>query len=118
MKRAPQIRDFVVCEWRDAFSDAAGVFTDEEIAQVKSVNFKTYGVLARNDMGVASTDAVVVIATEVGDDGNFRGITSIPAEMVVGLELLKAGKRKRSPRIQKALDKLNESTDSLKDIKI
>lgn len=107
-KKTPQIRDFVVCEWRDAFSDAAGVFNDEEIAQVKSVNFKTYGVLARNDMGLQLSDAVVVIATEVGDDGNFRGITSIPAEMVVSLELLKAGKRKR-----KAKSKLNEPQEPL-----
>lgn len=108
MKKAPQIRDFVVCEWRDAFSDAAGVFTDEEIAEVKSVNFKTYGVLARNDMGLALSDAVVVIATEVGDDGNFRGITSIPAEMVVSLELLKAGKRKRKPKSKVILNEPQE----------
>jgi len=103
-KKNPQLRDFVVCEWRDAFSDAAGVFNEEEISQIKSVNFKTYGVLARNDMGVPSADAVVVIATEVGDDGNYRGITSIPAEMVVSLDLLKAGKRKRKAKITKGAE--------------
>ena len=87
--KTPAINDFVVVEWRDAYGDALGDYTPQQIAEVKPYIYKTYGVLARNDADWTMPTALIIIASDIGADGGYRGITTIPAAMVITLTLLK-----------------------------
>ena len=104
MKKPIKIGDLVMCEWRDAHCDAKQEATQDEVNAMVSYKFKTYGILARNDIGltIPPADALVAIAAEVGDDNRYRGVTYIPAEMVVVLDLIKS---KTKPRKAKAAPK-------------
>lgn len=98
----PSIGDIVKCLWRDAYTLAKEEQTQEEVDSSNSYTFTTYGILARDDRGQTKKDPLVAIATESGEDGRYRGVTYIPAEMVISLESVKA-KRKPRKRVSKEL---------------
>ncbi len=77
----------VACTWRDAHGDVKAELDAAEIAASRSYKFTSFGILVRDDRGVAAVDdPVVAIAHERGEDGRFRGVTFIPVEMVTVLE--------------------------------
>lgn len=91
------IGDFVEVEWLDAHADAKAEVTMEDINAMKSYRFKTYGILVRDDRHITGTsDPLVAIAAEVGEDGRYRGVTFIPQGMVVGVLRPKMKRAKRA----------------------
>lgn len=98
VKHTPVIGDLVAVDWRDAHASVKAEMTVEEVAQVTSYVFKTYGILARDDRGRTDIpDPLVAVAAEVGEDGRYRGVTFVPVGMV--LSVLRA-QQPRRPRPQ------------------
>lgn len=91
------IGHLVGCKWRDAFADAKAEMGPDEIALARSFLFTSYGILVRDDRGTEVPDPVIAVAHEVSESGTFRGVTFVPAEMLV--EILDFGLPKvRKPR--------------------
>ena len=93
---APTINDIVVCEWRDAHASVKEEFSMEEIQSATSYKFKTYGILLRDDRISDIKDPLVAVAAEIGEDGRYRGVSYIPAEMVISVKVVKANRRSES----------------------
>ena len=99
----PLLGDIVACVWRDAHASVKDEFTPEEVLAATSYKFTTYGVLIRDDRGsdgqkTTSTDPLVAVAAEVGEDGRYRGVTYIPAEMVISVAEVVKKRKKREHR--------------------
>ncbi len=100
----------VACTWRDAHGDVKAELDAAEIAASRSYKFTSFGILVRDDRGVAAVDdPVVAIAHERGEDGRFRGVTFIPVEMVTVLEdrgqaFPKTKRRRRMCELPSTLD--------------
>ena len=93
----PPAMPLVAVTWDDAHVDGTGEKTDDEIAALQPYQFMTFGILVRQD------DVVVVIAQERGEDGRWRGCTTIPMAMVLNVtelgsaaSLIRDVKKKRS----------------------
>lgn len=81
--------------WRDAFQDAKAQMNLEQIALAKSFIYTSYGILVRDDRGLAIKDPLIGISHEVGEDGSFRGVTFVPLEMLVEIQDLGSGRPRR-----------------------
>ena len=91
------IGHLVACIWLDAHGDAKAEFGLEEIALSTSYKFTTYGILVRDDREREGLlDRLVAVAAECGADGRYRGVTFIPAGMVVEVQDLGLPKPKRT----------------------
>ena len=54
--------------------------------------------LIRDDRGSSKIDPHVAVAAEVGEDGRYRGVTYIPAEMVISVAEVVQKRKKREHR--------------------
>ena len=87
-KKTSIIGDLVACLWRDAHGTVKDEFSSEDIGQATSYHFTTYGILVRDDRESKTTDPLIAIAAEISDDGRYRGVTFIPAGMVLYVKRL------------------------------
>jgi hypothetical protein len=62
--------------WDDVRVDQADMFTRDEILRARGVPFTTFGILVRDDHEMVS------VASEVCENGSFRGITHILRPLV------------------------------------
>ncbi len=94
----PNISDkpFVAVVWNDAKGAAVGELTEEEVLRDwhQPQQITTYGLLIRQD------DIGVTIAAEITgtDPITYRGLSFIPAAIVVSVADVKAKRRKKVPK--------------------
>lgn len=110
-----KLGNLVACRWLDAHADAKEELGQEAIATMTSYQFTTYGILVRDDRaGAPQKDPIVAVAAEVGEDGRFRGVTFIPAGMVVDVQDLGSPSRRRkaaSPKSGRRSNKAKADSD-------
>lgn len=80
-------------EWADAHGSATGDYTLDEVARDfhKPVVYRNFGLLVQQD-----THGITMAAEQTGEE--VRGLSFIPAGMVVEIVLLGRPKRPRAPK--------------------
>jgi hypothetical protein len=81
--------------WDDVRVDQADMFTRDEILRARGVPFTTFGILVRDD------NEMVSVASEVCENGAFRGITHILRPLVKQVTPLGAWPPKKKPAKKK-----------------
>lgn len=87
------VGELVEVAWVDAHASVQPELSTDEIGQVESVTYTSYGKLVRAD------DDLVAVAADERDDGRFRGITFIPLGMVRTIKPIRP-RRRRKPAPQ------------------
>jgi hypothetical protein len=77
-------RPFVAVRWADAHGAATTEYAEHELPH-RPAHYTTYGFLMRQD------DAGLTIVTEHSDEHTYRGVSFVPAAMVVEIIALKLG---------------------------
>lgn len=80
--------------WNDAWSPQANISMKPEDIPHKPVKATTVGWLLRED------SSGITIASEECDDGEYRGLTFIPAGMLVRTERVGKGVKKKPPPLK------------------
>lgn len=85
----------VALRWKDAHGTAVDACAIHEIPHA-AIEITTYGLLLRQD------EAGVSIASEECKDGTYRGITFVPASLVVEIRPVKPARKKKAPDVAEA----------------
>lgn len=86
------MKELVAVKWLDAHGQGTNAYSEHEIPHA-AIEIVTYGLLLREDA------AGVSVANELCSDNTYRGVTFIPAGMLVEVTKLKVSKpRKPKPQ--------------------
>ena len=84
----------VSVEWSDAHSVSGTTAMSLHEIPHAAIAVTTYGLLLRQD------EIGVTVANEVCADGTYRGITFVPASLLLRVEVVRGGKKVRKPKAQ------------------
>jgi len=85
-------KPFVAVRWADAHGSATNELAEHEIAHA-AAHYTIYGFALRQD------DKGISLASEISDEATYRGISFIPAAMIVEVVPLRLAKP-RTKRIE------------------
>ena len=90
-------RPLACVRWTDAHGNSLTTYEAHEVPHAPAI-VQTYGIVIRQD------DAGITLACEVFEAGSFRGVTFIPAGMVLEVRYFHAVRPKRARRARSTPD--------------